>query len=151
STGPWAYADWEALVAHVPDAKAPTIEELPTGYRVPAPVIRLANTLLPRIAPRITPVDAVREGPEPAIELVDVGELPELVAAETLGLREDDRTVGVIAPDSLDSALRAAFGDAGIQVGDVRRDALTRQVTLLDASEAKGLEFDRVVVVEPAA
>jgi hypothetical protein len=41
--------------------------------------------------------------------------------------------------------------DAGVPVGDVRVDGLERQVTVLTAQQAKGLEFDNVVVVEPVA
>jgi len=37
------------------------------------------------------------------------------------------------------------------QVGLLERDALTRPVTIVPAPAAKGLEFDAVVVVEPAA
>ena len=36
-------------------------------------------------------------------------------------------------------------------VGILERDAMTRPVTLVPAASAKGLEFDAVVVVEPAA
>jgi DNA helicase IV len=37
------------------------------------------------------------------------------------------------------------------QVGVLDRDAMSRPITIVPAPAAKGLEFDAVVVVEPAA
>jgi superfamily I DNA/RNA helicase len=51
-------------------------------------------------------------------------------------------TVGVIAPAELHPALLAA----GLPVGE----ALAAPVSLITPPESKGLEFDAVVVVEPA-
>jgi len=58
--------------------------------------------------------------------------------------------VAVIAPEELVPALaRLARHDA--DVGMLERDAMTRPITIVPALAAKGLEFDAVVVVEPAA
>jgi len=37
-----------------------------------------------------------------------------------------------------------------VQAGDVLTDGLARQVTVLSAEQSKGLEFDHVVLLEPA-
>ena len=63
-------------------------------------------------------------------------------------------SVGVIAPDAGIAALSAALTAAGVPHGRLdadHGDDEDRQVELVPASIAKGLEFDRVVVVEPAA
>ena len=150
ATGPWTYQSWEKLVDHLPRVDDFRKGELVTGYRVPEPIMRLASTLLPRVAPDLTPVNAVREGVEPAIEEVERHDLPDAVAVEAELLKEDERTVGVVVPKSLVQLVRAALADAGQPAGDVDRDALEKQVTILTPSAAKGLEFDNVVVVEPA-
>ena len=46
--------------------------------------------------------------------------------------------------------MAAALDDAGLRFGQVGDGALDEQVTLLAIEDAKGLEFDSVVVVEPA-
>ena len=58
--------------------------------------------------------------------------------------------MALIAPIELVPALaRLARRDA--DVGLLERDAMTRPITIVPAPAAKGLEFDAVVVVEPAA
>lgn len=151
ATGPWTYANWDQIVEQIPGARATRRGDLLIGYRVPEPITSFASSLLPRIAPGLEPVRAVRPGRPPVVEQVESDDLPLLVAVEADALREGDRTVGVIVPPSLLQSTRAALADGGVQIGDIERDALERQVTLLPASAAKGLEFDHVVVAEPAA
>jgi DNA helicase IV len=61
----------------------------------------------------------------------------------------DHALVAVIAPTELvpDLVKLARRHD---EVGVLERDAMTRPVTIVPAPAAKGLEFDAVVVVEPA-
>jgi hypothetical protein len=44
----------------------------------------------------------------------------------------------------------AALEDVGIEAGEIERDGIGRSVTVLAPGAAKGLEFDHVVLVEPA-
>jgi DNA helicase IV len=117
-----------------------TIEELRHAYRVPAEIMELALPLLDRIAPDVEPPLAYRQGGE-APRLVRVGEDELLVAAlrEAGALAERDGLLAVIAPRSLAAAPPhgETFDEASVPV--------------LTPREAKGLEFDHVVVVEPAA
>ena len=55
----------------------------------------------------------------------------------------------MIAPEALLPELEAVVEAAAAQIGEARPDAGTH-VALLDPLGAKGLEFDAVVVVEPA-
>ena len=62
-------------------------------------------------------------------------------------------SVGVITPDADIARLSDALTAAGLPHGRLdadHGDDEDRQVELVPASIAKGLEFDRVVVVEPA-
>ena len=63
-------------------------------------------------------------------------------------------SVGVIAPDADIEGLSTAFAAAGLPHGRLDRDHgddEDHQVEVVPAGVAKGLEFDRTVVVEPAA
>ncbi len=67
-------------------------------------------------------------------------------------LAAEPGSVGVIAPASLVRAVSAALTGAGIGHGVLGADHgdVDHQVDVVPATVAKGLEFDRVVVVEPA-
>jgi DNA helicase IV len=59
-------------------------------------------------------------------------------------------SIGVIAPDAAVEALRDALRDAGVATVGADEIETAERVTLLPATVAKGLEYDHVVVVEPA-
>ena len=151
ATGPTRFPDWSGLFdAAAIDAK-PRIAELAIGYRVPRQIMEIASQLLPRIAPDTIEPRAVRDGPEePRLLDVDETNLGETLVAEVGYRVEGQRSVGIIAPASELERLRSLLTDAGIRPGDVLTDGLGRQVTVLSAVQAKGLEFDHVIVVDPA-
>ena len=57
--------------------------------------------------------------------------------------------VAVVAPSGQLRSLREALSRLDLELGE-GADALDATVALLTATEAKGLEFDAVVLVEPA-
>jgi hypothetical protein len=59
----------------------------------------------------------------------------------------DGGRLAIIAPDALIPALAAAVPDA---VAGDRPESLDAAAALLTVSQAKGLEFDRVIVADPA-
>jgi DNA helicase IV len=129
------------------------VAELELGYRVPAPVLELANRLLPVAAPGVSPSRSVRAtGSSPTvIACAAAGELGAVTAAAAAAEREEDRSVGIVAPEPLLDAVGAALAAAGIAFSDGRAAvALSDAVTLIPPESAKGLEFDAVIVVEPA-
>ena len=71
--------------------------------------------------------------------------------AEASQLADEYGTVGVIVPGSLLDEILAPVMAALPSVGEATRDGLGRRVTVLAAENAKGLEFDAVVVTEPAS
>jgi DNA helicase IV len=123
ATGPVVYRAWQELVPYLPAGIAITIEELRHAYRVPAEIMDIALPLLARISPDLEPPLAYRQGGA-APRFVQVAEDDVLQAAmrEAGALAELDGLIAVIAPRSL-----------------------------VGPRQAKGLEFDHVVVVEPAA
>jgi len=140
ATGPVTYRQWEELEPYVwgqtPTGSDPAvrIEELRHAYRVPAEIMDLALPLLDRIAPDVEPPIAYRQGGEPP-KLVQVEE-DELMRIALSEAGAFDGLLAIIAPRSL-----------AAPVGDVFDEV---SVPILTPRQAKGLEFDHVVVVEPA-
>jgi hypothetical protein len=62
----------------------------------------------------------------------------------------EDGNVGVLVPPQLLGEVRACLLAGGVAFGEVGSGALDSRVSLLALADAKGLEFDAVVVVEPA-
>ena len=149
-TGHWAPDRWEQVLEHLPGSAEARIVELTVNYRTPGEIMDLATRLLPVAAPGVRPPRSVRrtgEGPR----IVQAGEdLASRVAEVTRALADEPGTVAVITPPSLAAAVGQAFDAAGVAYGDPAQSGLDAQVTLLPLTTAKGLEFDAVVVVEPA-
>ena len=140
ATGPVVYRAWGELEPYLPDEAEVTLEELRHAYRVPAEIMDLALPLLDLIAPDVEPPIAYRQGGDPP-RIVEVDE-DELIAAalrEAGDLAARDGLLAVIAPRSL--AAETPIGEAFDETS----------VPVLTPRQAKGLEFDHVVVVEPAA
>ncbi|MHB9759664.1 HelD family protein [Streptomyces sp. BYX5S] len=148
-TTPWATRSWDQALAHLgkPDA---VVEELTAGFRVPTDVITYASRLLPEIAPGLTPVASVRENPG-AFEVREVSGAGEVVAACVEALRHEG-SVGLIAADARCGALGAALDGVGLRyLAPGEETTAEARLTLVPASLAKGLEYDYVVLDEPAA
>jgi DNA helicase IV len=153
ATAPGAQQRWEDAVIHLGSPATASIEELELGYRVPKPILDVANRLLPTVAPGIRPSQSVRlDGAPPTRDRVPEGELAARVAAVVGERGAAWGSVGVVVPgeDRL-AAVEAALSAAGVAFSDGRRGAMGDVVTVLQPPAAKGLEFDAVVVVEPAA
>ncbi|RFU84228.1 hypothetical protein DY218_23735 [Streptomyces triticagri] len=74
------------------------------------------------------------------------------VAATIAAVRsalESAGSIGVIASDEVAPGLGEALRAAGVEAGGP--ETLGARVTVVPVSAAKGLEYDHVVVVEPAA
>ncbi|AJM77391.1 HelD family protein [Rathayibacter toxicus] len=129
------------------------LEELTVNYRTPAQIVAFAERTARENGLEITPGRAVRSTVWPVRTVRDRGEamLPERILAAVL---EDRRiqthgTLAVITPDDefdgIAARLERECGD------DVGRGAqgLDRAIAVLRAAEAKGLEFDSVIVARP--
>lgn len=157
-TTPWSTRSWAESLEHLgkPDAH---LEELTRGFRVPAAVIEYAAHLLPHIAPGLGLPESVRtnRGRLDVLPLHD-GALADLVLDAVRSALELPGTVGVIVADTqvppLGRRLTAAglahhvLGTAPTDPGELTE--ADHRVQLVPATLAKGLEFDQVVVVEPA-
>src|SRR6478736_3730476 len=153
-TTPWATASWEEAMRHLGKDDHDLVV-LDRGFRVPAVVIDYAARLLPVMAPGLGAPVSVRDNPG-RLEIRPAeadGLAAEVVAAVTRAAAVPG-SVGVIAPDRDVDTVSAALAAAGVGHGRLDRDHgddEDHQVEVVPASVAKGLEFDRTVVVEPAA
>ncbi|SCF49864.1 DNA helicase IV [Micromonospora carbonacea] len=140
----------EALEPYV--AQRWRLEELTVSYRTPAEIMSVAAGVLAEIDPHLRPPRSVRRSGVPPWErAVDAGrlagELADAAVAEAADLT--DGRLGVIVPagrvDALGAALLSVLPEAA--VGD--HPELESRVVLLTVAQAKGLEFDTVLVVDP--
>lgn len=153
-TSVWAPDSWDEVLAHLPTHAGVHRSELAIGYRAPSQIIELASRLLRVAAPHLQPVESVRPGETDPhlLEVPAADALPTWIAAEAAELSTRHRSVAVITPDALWRVVREALNKrSGIDLGDAAKDGLDHRVTLVAAREAKGLEFDAVIVLEPAA
>lgn len=163
-TTPWATRSWEDALGHLgkPEAR---VEELTAGFRVPSEVIAYASRLLPHMAPGLAPVESVRENPG-AFEVREVAGAAEdsagaanaaedsagAVVAACVDALAHEGSIGLIAADARIAPLAAALEAAGMPyLSPGEETTAESRLTLVPASLAKGLEYDHVVLDEPAA
>jgi DNA helicase IV len=150
SSRPGALHDWDAVRAQLPGDEPARIVTLSVNYRTPAEIMTLADRFVADAAPGVRPAHSVRStGRLPQfVGADDSGELVALVADLARNGGCDDGTTAVIAPQDLHDDLVARLADLGAAAGSA--DAIDAPVAVVDASDAKGLEFDHVIVVEPS-
>jgi DNA helicase IV len=128
-------------------------ERLTVNYRTPAEIMAVAADVLASIAPGDRPPDSVRsEGVRPrAIRVAPPGFAACVAEAVRADLAElggpDGGRLAVITPDTRAAELAAAIPEA---IGGDQPESLDSPAALLTVSRAKGLEFDRVVLADPA-
>ncbi|SDP43007.1 DNA helicase IV [Pedococcus dokdonensis] len=152
-TTPWATDSWQSSLEHL-GKPGSHVEVLDRGFRVPASVIEYAAQLLPHMAPGLGSPVSVRDNPG-RLDLVpaDAADLATRVAEVVTTELGEPGSIGVIAPDDMVQSLSESLRRNGIDHGVLGQDHgdIDHQVDLVPATVAKGLEFDRVVVVEPTA
>jgi DNA helicase IV len=126
-------------------------ELLTVNYRTPAEIMAVAADVLASVAPAEKPPESVRdEGTPPrainaAAPALAAG-VATVVATDLAEMGEEGR-LAVIAPAARVAELAQAIPAA---VPGDRPEVLESPVALLTVGQAKGLEFDRVVLVDPA-
>ncbi|MFF4399480.1 HelD family protein [Streptomyces sp. NPDC001480] len=141
----------EAGVGSWADILQPYVEDrwehtrLGVNYRTPSEIMDLAAAVVRAENPDFTPPSSVRStGERPWVRHV-TDDLPAAVEKAVLELTPTEGRLAVIAPHDLHRRLAARLD--GVTAG--AEPDLTRTVVLLDPRQAKGLEFDSVLVVEP--
>jgi DNA helicase IV len=147
---PWSARSWDAALGHLKRKKRPQVLELTINYRTPAEIMAFAAPILAATAPELSPPQSVREsGEEPSLVPLD-GDLASTVLEV---VREERARVGdgkvavIVPPEHLLEISEALSGEIE---GGRADDILASPVVVLSPDDAKGLEFDSVVVVEPS-
>ncbi|MER7752692.1 AAA family ATPase [Kitasatospora sp. NPDC097643] len=151
-TTPWATASWPEALHHLGKSGA-HVEELTKGFRVPEEVIAYASRLLPAIAPGLAPASSVRDAPGSlTIRQIADGEQPEAVLAACREALTREGSTGLIVADARVPLFAEALAAAGLPyLSPGAETSAEARLTLVPASLAKGLEYDYVVLDEPAA
>ncbi len=129
------------------------LARLTVNYRAPAEVMAVAADVLAAIDPALELPRSVREsGHPPWHREVPQDGLAGAVAVAAMQMAEHagDGKLAVIVPAGLAGELSAAVSTAlpGTAIGD--DPDLASPVVVLTVKQAKGLEFDRVLIAEPA-
>jgi DNA helicase IV len=146
-TAPWAATDWRETLAHLgkPDA---AVVPLTVGFRVPAAVVAFANRLLPALAVDVPPARSLRR--DGTLEIRTVSDLDGSTVAEVRAALAYDGSIAVVVADTAVERVAAALAGAGIEPAAADAAGAAARVAVVPASLVKGLEYDHVVVVEPA-
>ncbi len=174
-TTPWATPSWRDSLAHLGQPGA-LVQELDRGFRVPAAVLSFAARLLPLIAPGLSVPESVRDDPGSLIvTAVDEKQLWPAVVRAVRSALQPDGSLGLIVPDAWTATAARTLAAAGLAhqvLGDEHGladgsgaqivlaqaaheeagpdDGLPARISVVPARTAKGLEYDQVVVVDPA-
>jgi DNA helicase IV len=156
ATAAGASGTWDLVVSHLAPRKPPVIVELTVSYRTPQEVLDAAARVLELAEPSMRPPRPVRT----------TGTVPELrtVPADALHreiIEASKREVAAVAPGRVAILLPAddmrtlmgALHAAGLAAVDPRLpsgEGLAANLVVLPADDANGLEFDSVIVVQPA-
>ncbi|MFD9032914.1 HelD family protein [Streptomyces sp. NPDC059567] len=151
-TTPWATESWAQALGHLGKPEA-VVEELTAGFRVPREVIAYASRLLPHMSPGLAAVESVRENPGSlTVRAAEATELDAAVVAACVESLRHEGSIGLIAADARIAPLAEALTAAGLAyLSPGEETTADSRLTLVPASLAKGLEYDYVVLDDPAA
>ncbi|MEU6169659.1 HelD family protein [Streptomyces tanashiensis] len=149
-TTPWATESWAQALGHLGKPEA-VVEELTAGFRVPREVIAYASRLLPHMSPGLAAVESVRENPG-SLAVRRTEDLDADTVAACVEALAHEGSIGLIAADARIAPLAEALAAAGLAyLSPGEETTAESRLTLVPASLAKGLEYDYVVLDEPAA
>jgi DNA helicase IV len=148
-TTPSAVGDWSDLLRHLgkPDAERTVLDR---GYRVPRQIIDFASRLLPSIAPGLAPPISVRSAPG-SLGVHRVEDVHAAAAGACRAALTGEGSVWLIAADSAVPALLDRLAAEKLEHVRLADGIGGARLVVTPATQAKGLEFDQVIVVEPAA
>ncbi|KIQ63145.1 ATP-dependent DNA helicase [Kitasatospora griseola] len=154
ATGAHLPTSWDLLGEILSDHGDWSVAQLTRSYRVPAEIMEFVAPLAHAIAPALPYPQAVREAGADAVQTVatEPWKLLDNTAAHVARVMDTSdgstpRSVAVVVPDDsdwLNAISRRIAEDGGI--GERNREA----ISVLAAAQVKGMEYDHVLVVEPA-
>ena len=140
---------WSSILSEFVGARF-ALQVLTVSYRTPQSVMDLANRYLHRHFPQLELVESVRQGgTDPqldtfASETETLDALAEVTTAEIAAA--ETGKIAIVADESLIETIAEVLAD--FDFGRSVR-GLDHQIALITPDQAKGLEFDSVIIVEP--
>ncbi|GAA4225865.1 DNA helicase IV [Streptosporangium album] len=146
-TTPWSARSWTEVLTHL-GFEDGAVTELTLGFRVPREVLDYAARLLPAVAPDLAPPRSLRPGVGSLSVRPSLDPAASLVEAVGEALSREG-SIGVIVPDASVPAVSASLAALDHRV--LSPDSVEEhRLLVIPATLAKGLEYDHVIVVEPA-
>jgi DNA helicase IV len=151
STTPAGQERWSVVFGHLGrQASEGTVADLTIGYRVPEPILDVANRLLPYTGVDATASRSVRRAGEPPIwHRASDGDVATLVAEVAAATKRRRRVSGIVVPAARHDGIAAALAAHGLTAVDHVHELGPDELPLFDPERVKGLEFDGVIVVDP--
>ncbi|MDN6400179.1 MAG: ATP-binding domain-containing protein, partial [Brachybacterium sp.] len=146
-TDSWA----DALSPYIQDRLQ--VEHLTVNYRTPARIMDRAVAMAQAHDLPVTPVSSVREGERaPVIERTTPSELAAHTAESVAAVHGErlGRIAVIAAQERLGALLAALRSQESLPVIGAGSAGVDDEIAVMTAQDAKGLEFDAVVIVEPA-
>jgi len=119
------------------------IQHLTISYRITQQIAKTARDLLVAAGGAEPKLHAIRDGAPTVRASVPIDDLAAFVLSQ---VEIDVGRTAIVVPDDWAFVAEIAAGDERFGIG---ADGLDRQVAILTVAETKGLEFDRVFVVDP--
>ncbi len=152
STTPAGQERWSAVFDHLTVRERPpgTVADLTIGYRVPEPILTVANRLLPLTGVNAQESRSVRRtGGPPSWRRVVSADLADAVADLAVSTKQRRRISAIVASPVWHDALAAALLARDLTAVDHVHDLDPYELPVFAPEAVKGLEFDGVIVVNP--
>lgn len=143
---PWSPNDWVDACSLAAPEHPCRVEKLTVNYRTPAEVMTLAAAVLAKHRPHLVPPTAVRtSGVVPRIAAPPPGQ-DIATAARALAAQE----AATVNPGKVAIIRAELSSDPSWPCRRASPEILDQPIVELPITEAQGLEFDSVIIVEPA-
>jgi DNA helicase IV len=151
STTPAGQERWSSVFGHLGGTElAGTIADLTIGYRVPEPILVVANRLLAHTGVDATESRSVRRtGEPPRWHSASRGALARETAALAVATKHRRRVSAIVAPTDLHESIGGALARHDLRAVDHVHDLDEDDLPVFGPEAVKGLEFDGVIVVNP--
>ena len=149
-------ASWNAVLDVLEPRREPTRVDLTVSYRTPEEVLNFAAPTLAAAAPDLEPPRPVRRaGFTPSVDVVDPDEFAKTLVSVTkreIATVAPGRVAVIVAGSRVEEIVEILLvnGLAAVDPRDEGSRGLGADLVVLGAEGANGLEFDAVVVAEPA-
>ena len=149
-------ASWNAVLDVLEPRREPTRVDLTVSYRTPEEVLNFAAPTLAAAAPDLEPPRPVRRaGFTPTVDVVERDDFAKTLVSVTkreIATVAPGRVAVIVAGSRVEEIVEILLvnGLAAVDPRDESSRGLGADLVVLGAEGANGLEFDAVVVVEPA-